>query len=723
MRFYFYLFILSASPLLMFADTSLKGRITDSAKHEPLIGAFVTVEGTSIGTVTNIDGFFELKDVPAGRHNIRFHYMGYKDRVDTLEFPVATGEYQAVMQPDDGDMEEVTVSTTRSSRTIEDVPTRIELIAKDELDEKANMKPGDIKMLLSESTGIQTLQTSATSGNTGIRIEGLDGRYTQVLKDGFPLYAGFSGGLGLLQTPPLDLKRVEIIKGASSTLYGGGAIAGLVNLISKTPSKETELRALVNGTTAGGFDANVFYGQLYGKAGMTLYAGFNIAKPYAPDNVPFTAIPGYHRYTVSPKFFWYPDAKTDVMIGFNAMFEDRLGGDIHYILGQHDSAHTYYEYDQTQRANTEAEVRRHFDNGGILTLRNSLDHFDRVINTNGYSFNGTQTATFSELNYSVHDNNLEWVLGLNLFSDKFAEVKETPTPLRDYLLVTYGAFMQNTWDISRKWIVEDGLRIDYVEKYGGVVLPRVSLLYKINPSLSSRLGGGLGYKAPTIFTEESERLIYRNVLPVGPDSNKLERSYGFNWDANYRSAFADGKITFSANELLFYTHIDHPLLLEPVGNGYYKFSNILPRIDAYGAETNIKLGYKNLKLFLGYTYTHSQIHYGDVYRESPLTPRHHTNSVLMYELDRKLKIGLEAYYYSPQRLSDGSTGRDYWLCGLMAERIWKHWSVYINFENMLDSRQTRFDTIYTGSVTDPQFRDIYAPLDGFVANGGLKVNL
>src|SRR5688500_20166822 len=163
------------------------------------------------------------------------------------------------------------ITSTRSSRTIADIPTSVEFIAGEELDEKANMKPGDIRMLLSESTGIQTQQTSATSANASIRIQGMDGRYTQILKDGFPLYAGFSGGLGLLQTPPLDLKQVEVIKGATSTLYGGGAIAGLVNLLSRMPGEERDLRFLVNGTNAGGLDISGFFGQKFGKAGLTLF--------------------------------------------------------------------------------------------------------------------------------------------------------------------------------------------------------------------------------------------------------------------------------------------------------------------------------------------------------------------------------------------------------------------------------------------------------------------
>jgi iron complex outermembrane receptor protein len=95
----------------------------------------------------------------------------------------------------------------------------------------------------------------------------------------------------------------------------------------------------------------------------------------------------------------------------------------------------------------------------------------------------------------------------------------------------------------------------------------------------------------------------------------------------------------------------------------------------------------------------------------------------MYEVEDKWKVGLEGYYYSPQKLGDGTTGRDYWLCGFMAERLWKRFSVYINFENFLDVRQTRFQSIYTGAQTNPVFKDIYAPLDGFVVNGGIKIRL
>ena len=95
----------------------------------------------------------------------------------------------------------------------------------------------------------------------------------------------------------------------------------------------------------------------------------------------------------------------------------------------------------------------------------------------------------------------------------------------------------------------------------------------------------------------------------------------------------------------------------------------------------------------------------------------------MYEIEEKWKIGLEAYYYSPQNLNDGSTGNNYWVFGAMIEKLWEHFSIYANFENFTDTRQTKFGSIYTGSISNPTFKDIYAPLDGFVINAGVKIKL
>ena len=175
--------------------------------------------------------------------------------------------------------------------------------------------------------------------------------------------------------------------------------------------------------------------------------------------------------------------------------------------------------------------------------------------------------------------------------------------------------------------------------------------------------------------------------------------------------------------MFFYTFLDNPLTLIADTNSLYKFANINGHIDSRGFETNIKIGYKHFKLFLGYTYTDTKTHIGNIHAVNYLTPLNKINSVLFYEIEDKWKVGLEAYYFDRQKLSDGKTGRDYWVCGFMAEKLWEKISVYVNFENFLDARQTRFDNIYTGTQTNPVFRDIYAPLDGFVFNGGIKIKL
>lgn len=709
---------------LAWGQNTFKATIKDNETKEQLIGAVAIVQSTSNGATSDINGIVVITNIPNGQQIIVFSYIGYKERVDTFNFPLKQSEpIEILLEPEAEEVGEVVISTTRSSRSIDDIPTRVEFIAGEELEEKANMKPGDIRMVLSESTGIQTQQTSATSANAAIRIQGLDGRYTQILKDGFPLYSGAASGLGLLQIPPLDLKQVEVIKGSASTLYGGGAIAGLVNLISKTPKPEKELKFHINGTSGKGLDLNGFYSQRFGKLGTTIFAAHNRNWAYDPANIDLSAIPKFERFTFNPKLFLSPSDQTEIIFGVNATVEDRIGGDMHYIEGRGDSLHSYFERNETKRMSTQLSVQHKLTDSSHITFKNSVSYFNRVLTTPGYNFNGTQYATFSEVNYERNAENMEWIAGVNLWTDQFKEEPTDTLPLRDYTQTTVGAFLQNIWKATNRLHIETGFRTDYVIDYGFAFLPRVSALYKFTNNFSSRIGGGLGYKTPTIFTEESERIQYRKVLGISPDKNRLENSYGANWDFNYKKSLAGGKMLFTINQLFFYTYLNHPLILTPQINGTYEFVNINGFIDTRGTETNIKIGYEDFKLFLGYTYTDAKIHSNGSVTENPLTAKHRINSVLMYEVEEKWKVGLEAYYFSKQKLSDGSTGKDYVICGFMVEKLWEKFSLYINFENFLDARQTRFDTIYTGTVVNPIFREIYAPLEGFVINGGLKLNL
>jgi outer membrane receptor for ferrienterochelin and colicins len=709
-----------------YAQNTYKAIIKDAKTNQTLPGATVKVVGTTIGTTSDSTGLATLTGIASGKQVIQYSYIGFQSKTDTLTFPLAETAAVTILleaSKEDEELEQVVISATRSSRTIQNIPTRVEVIAGEELDEKGNMKPGDIRMLLAESTGIQTQQTSATSGNSAIRIQGLDGKYTQIIRDGFPLYSGFSGGLGLLQIAPLDLQQVEVIKGSSSTLYGGGAIAGLVNLVSKKPTKERQLNFILNATSALGLDASGFYGQKFEKVGITVYGAYNKGIAYDPSDIGLTAIPKFDRFTLNPKLFFYFNEATTLSAGINATTEKRIGGDLEYVKGNGSAEHSYFEENKTGRYSSQVELEHKIGENQKLTLRNSVSYYDRSIGLPNYLFSGVQVSTYSEANYSHNGEKADWVLGVNFLTDNFKEDQNSATALRSYNYNTIGAFAQNTWSLSEKISIESGIRGDYHNEYGFFFLPKISGLWKINEHFSTRLGGGLGYKAPTAFTEDAERIQFRNVLPIDVANTKAERSYGANYDLNYSTSLFDGDVRFSINHMFFYTRINNPILLTPANGSNLVYVQPKGNLDTKGMETNAKITYSDFKLFIGYTLADVNQHTGNTSSTYPLVSKHRLNNVLMYEVEDQWKIGLEAYYFSKQKLNDGAIGKSYWTTGFMAEKLWERFSIFINFENFSDTRQTKFDSIYTGSITSPVFRDIYAPVDGFVINGGIKLRL
>ena len=701
-----------------YAQHTIRLSIKNSEEKTPLAGATATIAALNKTTLADSLGIATFADIAAGTYQIRVSYVGLEEQEVTVQVPQADSVItEVLLEEGEEKEEEVVVTATRISRTIANIPTRVEVISGEELAEKANMKPGDIRMMLTESTGIQTQQTSATSFNAGIRIQGLDGRYTQMLRDGYPLYSGFAGGLSILQIAPLDLRQVEVIKGSASTLYGGGAIAGLVNLVSKTPGRNRELSFLANGTSAGGFDLSGFYSQRYGKAGLTLFASRNSNKAFDPADIGLTAIPKFERYTINPRLFLY-GKNTTADVGITYITEDRTGGSTEYIKN---GGTEFFEKNNTDRITTQLGIAHKIGEHSTLQFKNSYSRFDRVITIPTYTFDALQQSSFSELTWNRKGQKADWVIGANVLTEDLKEQAQTADPKRDYHYNTFGLFVQNAWSISDKVVLESGLRGDYVNEYGFELLPRVSAMFRVTPKLTTRIGGGFGYKTPTIFTEEAERIQFQNLLPINIINSKNERSVGTNWDFNYRTNIGD--VGFSLNHLFFYTRLNNPLVLVGAAGGKVQFQNSTGHLDTKGMETNLRLTYGDFKLFIGYTYTDANTHFTNTKEWLPLTARHRVNNVLMYEIEDKLKLGLEAYHFSKQRLSDGTFGKPYWITGFMAEKLWEKFSVYINFENFTNTRQTKFDTIYTGTINNPTFRDIYAPVEGFVVNGGIKIRL
>ncbi len=690
--------------------------ITDD-KNEPLIGATAYFETLGKGTVTNFDGIAEFTEIPDGQYQIIISFLGFETIETTIQIPSNT-ELLFKLKEVGNQLDAVVLQSTRSTRTVKKIPTRIEFIGAEELGEKAIMNPTNISMVLRESTGIQMQQTSLSSGSTNIRIQGLDGRYTQLLRDGFPLYGGFSSGLSILQIPPLDLKQFEIIKGSSSTLYGGGAIAGLVNMVSKTPDEEPTLDIMLTQTQGLGSTANIFYSKRNEKFGVSLYGSGHYQKAFDPEDDGFSNLPKTTSISFNPKLFYYPSEKTTVWLGLNGTYDDRIGGDVIKIESGEDGIHQYTEENISKRISSQFVYQMQLDSISSLQFKNSISFFDRNLAVTDFNFDGRQTNTFTEFTYNRESERTDWIIGSNLYTSNFDENDNAPLK-RDQKDVTFGVFANNIYDISDNWILETGLRTDYNTDFGFFVLPRISLLYKNNSGFSSRIGGGLGYKIPDIFIEEAEYINFENVLAIDKSTIDPERSYGVNFDFNYQTRLTN-EIGFSVNQLFYVTVINDGLLLNSTDNNFFQFENAPDKIFSKGAETNIKFTYKDFRWFLNYALINTKLDYLPGNPQKPLTAKHNAGSVIMYESE-KWRIGYETYYTGKQFLSNGTETTDFVTMGLLLMRNFKLGSVFVNFENFTDRRQSRFSPLVLPPHENPVFPEIYAPTDGFIFSVGLII--
>ena len=700
------------------AQTSdIQIKIISESENEPLLGATVYFEILEKGAVTDFNGIATFNEIPNGEHTVIVSYLGFETLKTTLQIP-SSSNLIFKLKSAGNELDEVVLQSSRSTRTVKKIPTRIEFIGIEELGEKAIMNPTNISMVLRESTGIQMQQTSLSSGSTNIRIQGLDGRYTQLLRDGFPLYGGFSSGLSILQIPPLDLQQFEIIKGSSSTLYGGGAIAGLINMISKTSDEEPALDIMLTQTQALGSTANVFYSKRNENFGMSLYGSGHYQKAYDPENDGFSNLPKTKSISFNPKFFYYPSDKTTFWFGLNGTYDDRIGGDITKIESGENGIHQYTEKNISKRLSSQAVYKTQIDAFSSFNIKNSVSFFDRNLTVTDFSFDGQQTNTFTEITYQKETSKADWIFGANLYTSNFDE-NDNATLQRDQKDITYGMFTNNIYDLSDNWILETGLRADYNTDFGFFALPKISLLYKTDAGFSSRIGGGLGYKVPDIFTEEAEFINFENVLGIDKYSLKAESSYGVNLDFNYKTRLFK-TIRFSINQLFYVTAINNGLLLNSKDMGLFAFENAPDEILSKGAETNIKFTYKDFRWFLNYALIDTKLNYLTGNPQKPLTAKHNAGSVLMYEYE-KWRIGYETFYTGKQLLSSGTETTDFVTMGLLLMRNFKFGSAFVNFENFTDRRQSRFSPLVLPPHENPEFPEIYAPTDGFIFSVGIII--
>ena len=702
------LLLLSATPVDAVAQETGRLRVEVRAVGEAVAGATVAVAGAT--QVTDATGV-ALVPAPAGAVEVTVRHEGFAPV--TVRVSLAAGEERVVqveLEPELTIEEEVTVvASTRTGRRIEDQPMRVEVLDREEIEEKMLMTPGDIVMMLNEMGGMRVQATSPSLGAASVRIQGMRGRYTRLLSDGLPLYGSQPGGLGLLQIPPMDLGQVEVIKGVASALHGAGAMGGVVNLLSRRPGDETEREILLNQSTRGGADAVLWLSNpLSGNWAMTLVGGGHWQSLTDIDGDGWADMPRYARGVVRPRVFWDDGQGRSLLLTAGATRESRSGG-----TGRGRTlpatGSPYREALDTRRHDFGA-LWQTVTERSVVTARTAVAR-QRHDHRFGATLERDRHETgFAEVTVRRAAGRHTWVAGAAVEHDAY---EPTDVPRFSYSFTTPGVFVQDDIDVNSRLALSISGRLDRHSEYGWFLSPRVSALLRFG-DWSTRMSAGTGFFGPTPLTEETEAAGLTRLTVDGP--MRAERG---------RSGSLD--LTRTHGPLAFTTTLFVSRIADPVHVDSETF--VLRNLDHPTTNVGVELlgTYRRPPFALTATYTHvrSREQAGDVTLDVPQTPRHSLGAVAMAE-NEDGRIGLEVYYTGKQRL-EANPYRDvsepYTVVGVLMERRFGPVRLFLNLENLTDVQQHLWhSSLRPDRAPDGRWTvDAWAPLDGRVINGGLRV--
>ena len=601
--------------------------------------------------------------------------------------------------------EQVTVSATRTDTRLEDLPMRVEVLGREEIEEKLMMTPGDIVMMLNEMGGMRVQATSPSLGAASVRIQGMRGRYTRFFSDGLPLF-GEVGGLGLLQIPPMDLGQVEVIKGVASSLYGAGAMGGVVNLVSRRPGFETQRELLVNRSTRGATDAVLWYATPARRGwAFTLIGGTHWQTRTDVNDDGWADLPRYARGIVRPRVFW--DNGTGGTFFATAGFtgEDREGGGT--------AAGTDYR---------EALDTRRLDAGGVgqvLLAQRYLVSARAAVMQQRHDHQFGEITERDRHDTAFGEVTVRMLLGRHTLVAGAAIEREAYRP-RDLPRFTYtftvpGLFVQDDVEIAGWLSVSASGRLDQHSEYGTFFSPRISALVRAG-AWTSRVSLGTGFFGPSPLTEETEAAGLSRLLIPAPLRAEEGRSTSFDVSRT------DGPLSYTVT--LFGSRVRSPIHVDRSAG--LVLTNLSEPTTNAGAELLGTLRREPFALTATYTYVRARETEEGVRRETPLTPRHAAGFVAMWERENVGRAGAEFYYTGAQRLEENpfrDRSEPYWIVGLLAERRLRRVRLFVNGENLTGIRQTPWDPLVRPArAPDGRWTvDAWAPLEGRTINGGLRL--
>jgi iron complex outermembrane receptor protein len=687
--------------------------VLSAADSSPVAGALVLAGPSSART--GASGEATVSGSPG--QVVRIARIGFAP--DSVRIPgEAAGPVRVYIQPV-AEIEGMVVAATRSERRIDDDPLRVEVLDREEVEEKLRMTPGDITMMMNETPGLRVQTTSPSLGGANVRVQGLRGRYTQILSDGLPLFGGQTGGLGLLQIPPMDLGGVEVIKGVASALYGGNALGGVINLRSRRPEEEPVAELLLNQTMLHGSDIIGFGSRRFGGSwGASMLGGYHRQIQRDVNEDGWSDLPAYDRAVIRPRLFWEsPFGHTMTLTG-GFTHEDRQGG---IDPASPVFAPQFVEALKTSRYDG-GGVGRWVHGANIYSLRGSV-----ALQSHHHQFGTTpekdrHLSTFAEAAITRLIGKASATLGLAANRDQY---RNNDAPTFDFLYTVPAVFGQVTFDVLESVAVTASARVDDHSEYGTQFSPRISTLLRAPAGATVRLSAGEGYFAPTPLTEETE---VTGLTPLSPVFDvRAERARTMSGDIGR----AFGPV--EANVTLFRSVIESPLALvrttEPMevfeGKSIRLVSATEPTRTS-GLDAVARYEAEPWHLTMSYTFidAREQDVEAGTRRLVPLTPRHQAGLVAAWESE-VTRAGFEVYYTGRQSLADDPYRTEsvpYTHVGVLVERRFGSARVFINAENLLGFRMTSHQPLIRGTP-GPGGRltvDAWGPLEGRTANIGVR---
>jgi outer membrane receptor for ferrienterochelin and colicins len=621
---------------------------------------------------------------------------------------------------DETKIETIQVRASRLGRIVTKSATRTEIINGEEIQEKALMRPGNISMLVAETGGVRVQTTSPALGSANIRLQGLYGRYTQLLSDGLPLYGGQTASIGLLQIPPTDLANVEIIKGSASSLYGGSALGGVINLISRTPTDEYEGEVLVNLTSKDGQDITSYFASpLTNGLSASVTAGVHHQAKQDLDNDGWLDMAGYQRGSVRPRFYWTDNDGANLYLTVGAMSEQRNGGTLATAMLPDGNGFAIIQ--DTKRSDIGFIFDQALGEDMNVNVRGSAMDQDHQHQFGSVFENDSHQSYLIESSVSGYSDKAAWLVGAALQTERFDS--DTFSEF-NYSYKVPGLFSQLDYDASDDVSMSFSARTDWHSEYGTQVSPRISLLYSPE-NWTIRGAYGQGYFAPSPFIEDIDEVGLSRLAPL--ENLQEERASTASLDVSYVLGNLETSMT------LFASNIDNVTELKLI-DGADEFSgkqvrivNAMGESEIRGAELLLRYKWQDIKFTGSYLYTDATKEAESGFGRKPLalTPEHSAGLVIMWEEHGSHLLGFEAYYTGTPELENNpyrTRSEAYWHLGLLGQITIGKVSYCVNAENLLNVRQTKNESLVLPAQT-PSGRwttNIWSRNDGFTVNAGLR---